>query len=97
MGASLTLPQKTAGNDPLTEEVDMKRVGFAKGAAIAVALSALSACGVGTIGGTGNGAIIGDNFVGASSCSNLSPQGNAVNTTNRDDVRCGPQSVSPIM
>ena len=76
----------------------MTRVGYAKGAATAVALSLLSACGGyggWTDGSAGNGAIIGDNFVGASGCNNLSAEGNVLNSTNRDDVRCGPQTVSP--
>lgn len=76
----------------------MKRSGYLKGAAMAVALSLVSACGsygITTTEALGNNAIIGDNFVGQSSCTNLSPQGNIANTTSRDDVRCGPQSVSP--
>jgi hypothetical protein len=74
----------------------MSRLTIAKGAVLAASLFVLSACAVTPTGSVGNDAIIGDNFVGASGCSNLSDVGNAINQTNRDDVRCGPQSVSPI-
>lgn len=76
----------------------MTRYAFVKGAVLAASLFGLSACGTSYVTNTtGNGALIGDNFVGASGCSNLSDVGNAVNQTDRDDVRCGPQPVSPIL
>lgn len=66
-----------------------------RGAVLAASLFGVSACASFTTGTVGNDAIIGDNFVGSSGCSNLSDVGNAINQTNRDDVRCGPQSISP--
>lgn len=73
----------------------MTRLNIAKGAVLAASLFGLSACASYSTGAAGNNAIIGDEFVGASGCTNLSDVGNAVNQTDRDDVRCGPQTISP--
>lgn len=73
----------------------MTRLNIAKGAVLAASLFGLSACASFSADPMGNNAIIGDDFVGAAGCTNLSAVGNAVNQTNRDDVRCGPQTLSP--
>ncbi|SMY06080.1 hypothetical protein LOM8899_00201 [Flavimaricola marinus] len=75
----------------------MTYLNIGKGAVLAASLFGLSACVSYSTDTMGNDSLIGDDFVGASGCSNLSAVGNIVNQTNRDDVRCGPQSVSPIL